>query len=281
MNYHLHENGWTVILDEFNLSECTQEDIQLIGDLVNTHTLVVARKQFITIEQELDFIRKFRNPIPVMSPSAPGFSQIAADPEGLILRVSGIKDKDGDPIGMAGHESEMAWHSNPPEDPARNSIVYLRGVEGTVGSQTEWNNTILVWRDLPQAHKDQLLPLKIVPKVGYTLEGYVEGENGKELVDQPRFDLVHTNIAGEVGLNFPFIQISRFDSMTVEESKQIIDTLAEIVIRPEYCYKHDWQDGDVVLAEQWLGIHRRLPFKAIGTRLLHRAGFDAPIKDTR
>ena len=278
MKYHLHENGWTVILDDFNMAECTQEDANLIGNLVNEYTLVVAKKQFVTTEQELRFIKMFHNPIPMMRPGDNGFDLIAADAEGIILRVSGIKDEHGNVTGMAGHEDEMAWHSNPPEDPNRNSIIYLRGVQGTEGSQTEWNNTTLVWNDLSQEMKDKLLPLKTVPKVGYTLTGYIEGENGREVENQPRFNLVHTNVAGKVGLHFPFIQIARFDGMTVEESKKIIDPLSVMVTDPNYCYRHSWEDGDIVLAEQWLGIHRRLPFKQIGRRLLHRAGFDAPLK---
>jgi alpha-ketoglutarate-dependent taurine dioxygenase len=64
--------------------------------------------------------------------------------------------------------------------------------------------------------------------------------------------------------------------MTIEESRAIMDPLAELVTQPKYCYKHDWENGDMVIAEQWLGIHRRLPFEGIGKRLLHRAGFDAP-----
>jgi len=281
MNYHLHENGWTVILDDFDMATCTQEDVNTIGELVNTYTLVVAKKQFVTIDQEIRFINMFHNPIPMLVPGNEGFERIAADSEGKILRISGIKDEEGNPTGLAGHEDEMAWHSNPPEDPDRNSIVYLRGVSGTAGSQTEWNNTVIAYRDLPQEQKDILNPLKIIPKKGVSLSGYKEGENGYEDENQHRFNLVHTNIAGQTGLYFPFIQLSRFEGMSVEDSLKIMEPLFEYVIQPKYCYKHDWEDGDIVIAEQWLGIHRRLPFKNIGQRLLHRAGFDAPLKETK
>jgi alpha-ketoglutarate-dependent taurine dioxygenase len=282
MKYHLHENGWTVILDNFNMADCTQEDANLIGELVNNYTLVVAKNQFVTAEQEIRFIKMFHNPIPMMRPGDPGFDRISVDPEGLILRISGQKDADGNPTGLAGHEEEMAWHSNPPEDPDRNSIVYLRGVEGTAGSQTEWNNTILIWEEFSQEYKDKLMPLKVIPKVDVSITGYIDRDlNGREKEDQHRFNLVHTNIANKTGLYFPFIQLSRFEGMTVEESMEIMVPLFEHVTQPKYCYRHNWEDGDVVIAEQWLGIHRRLPFKNIGKRLLHRAGFDSPIIGTK
>ena len=280
MKYHIHENGWTVILDDFNMATCTQEDVNLIGELVNTYTLVVAKKQFVTTEQEVRFVNMWHNPIPMMVPGREGFEQIAVDTEGKILRISGIKDANGNPTGLAGHEDEMAWHSNPPEDPDRNSIVYLRAVEGSLGSVTEWNNTILIWDEMSQEQKDVLLPLKVIPKKGVSLSGYKDEGNGYEDENQHRFNLVHTNIAGKTGLYFPFIQLSRFEGMSVEDSMKIMQPLFELVTNPKYCYKHDWEDGDMVIAEQWLGIHRRLPFKNIGQRLLHRAGFDAPIKET-
>ena len=278
MKYHIHSNGWTVILDDFDMATCSQDDVNLIGKLVNEYTLVVAKKQFVTVEEETRFVNMWHNPIPQLTPKdGDKFTHIAVDTEGKILRISGIKDEHGNDLGLAGHEDEMAWHSNPPEDPARNSIVYLRAVEGSVGSQTEWNNTILIWNELPQEEKDKLLPLKVIPKVGASLTGYKDRDtNGQEMPDQTRFNLVHTNLAGKTGLYFPFVQLSRFEDMTVEESRKIMDPLAELVTQPKYCYKHDWEDGDMVIAEQWLGIHRRLPFKDIGKRLLHRAGFDAP-----
>lgn len=281
MKYHVHENGWTVFLDDFNIATCTEDEVYEIGMLVNKYTLVIAKNQFVSIPEEIRFVNMWHNPIPQLTPAhGEKFKKIAVDTEGKILRISGIKDENGEPTGLAGHEEEMAWHSNPPEDPNRNSIVYLRGVEGTQGSQTEWNNTTLVWNDLSDEWKNKLRPLKIIPKVNVSITGYKKGENGKELPDQHRFNLVHTNVMGLVGLYFPFIQFSRFDDMTEEESAKIIEPLSKIVTDPKYCYKHDWEDGDIVIAEQWLGIHRRLPFKKIHSRLLHRAGFDAPLKRT-
>ena len=39
-------------------------------------------------------------------------------------------------------------------------------------------------------------------------------------------------------------------------------------------YHHDWQDGDVLLSEQWLGIHKRWKFEGIIERTLHRIESD-------
>ena len=67
--------------------------------------------------------------------------------------------------------------------------------------------------------------------------------------------------------------------MPAEQSKEIIDWLSEYTIQEKFCYHHDWEDGDVVITEQWLGIHKRWPFKEIEQRLLHRMAFEFPDQD--
>ena len=44
---------------------------------------------------------------------------------------------------------------------------------------------------------------------------------------------------------------------------------------PSCCrYDHYWEDGDVVISEQWLSIHKRWEFKRMSERILHRIAFD-------
>jgi alpha-ketoglutarate-dependent taurine dioxygenase len=64
--------------------------------------------------------------------------------------------------------------------------------------------------------------------------------------------------------------------MTKEESTPIINEYAAHTTKEKYCYHHDWDDGDVVISEQWLGIHKRWKFEGIMNRVLHRAVFDFP-----
>jgi hypothetical protein len=44
MNYRMHENGWTVIIDDFDLNYATQEHINKIAKLISRYTLVVVKK---------------------------------------------------------------------------------------------------------------------------------------------------------------------------------------------------------------------------------------------
>jgi alpha-ketoglutarate-dependent taurine dioxygenase len=73
--------------------------------------------------------------------------------------------------------------------------------------------------------------------------------------------------------------IHKIKEMSNERSKEVVEFLKEFVIREEYVYHHDWKDGDILIADQETGIHKRWPFKNITERTLHRACFDYPDQD--
>jgi len=275
MNYHLHENGWTVILDDFDFKTASQEDINHISRLLATNTLVVVKKQTLTVEDELRVINMFKNPQPLFTKEDADFKNCAVDSDGIICRVTAELNDQGEP-GLAAHEDALDWHCNHPWKKDRAPIVWLFGVKGTAGSKTTWNNTILAYNDLSEEDKEFYKSIKIMSKGG--MDWGAETEQGF-VTDDYNPSLVCTNNAGKTGLFFPFLQLHRFVGMSREECTAFISKLSEYVIQDKYCYDHYWDDGDVVIAEQWLGIHKRWPFKDIDKRVLHRAVFDFPDQD--
>ena len=45
------------------------------------------------------------------------------------------------------------------------------------------------------------------------------------------------------------------------------------MLKEEFVYHHDWEDGDVVISEQWLSIPKDGHFDKMNQRVLHRIGF--------
>jgi len=219
----------------------------------------------------------FKNPQPLFTPEDNDFIHCAADltqdPTGVLCRVSGELNEHG-MEGIAGYVDEMVWHCNQPFKQDRAPLVWLYGVHGTAGSRTTWNNNILSYNDLSQENKDFLATLQIC-----AASGFDNGDGFLSVEETFTPNVVQTNNAGRTGLFFPFLQIDHFKGMTQEESKKVLDQYADYTIQEKYCYHHDWQDGDVVIAEQWLGIHKRWRFEDIRSRLLHRAVFDFPDQD--
>lgn len=281
VHHKLHENGWTIMLEDFNFSTATQDDINHIARLLATNTLVVARNQHLSIKDEIRVAEMFKDPqrfytdnpestdVMFKGAEVPGSENIA-------LRVTGAKDENG-LTGIAGHESEMHWHSNDQTTPHRKSLIWLYSVKGSKGSRTSWNNNIMSYEQLSEEQKKLLDPLKLSILKNVSLNDYEP--DGADKVDDYCPNLVMENIAGKKGMYFPFLQISGFEELTAEQSKEIMDWLAPYTIQDKFCYHHDWQDGDVVIGEQWLGIHKRWPFDQIEERLLHRIAFEFPEQD--
>jgi alpha-ketoglutarate-dependent taurine dioxygenase len=279
INYHLHENGWTVILDNVDLKTITQEDVNHIARLVASNTCLVVRNQFLSVEEELRVIKMFKDPEVFIEPGDENYPHYwVPGTDGMITRVTGELNEHG-VEGIAGYVDEMTWHCNHPYKEDRSPLVWLYGVRGTAGSRTSWNNNIMTYNDLDQSMKDRLSGLKMVTKKGMENAEKLEKGEGGIAVENYTPSVIHTNNAGKTGLFFPFLQISHFVGMTKEESKDLINELADYTVQEKYCYHHDWQDGDLVISEQWLGIHKRWRFEKIATRLLHRAVFDFPEQD--
>ena len=76
-----------------------------------------------------------------------------------------------------------------------------------------------------------------------------------------------------IGIYLSYFQLDYFEGMTREESMAIAKPLHDHLTQDKYCYHHDWQNGDLVIGDQWFGIHKRWPFEKITERLLHRSVF--------
>ena len=278
MNYRIHENDWTVIVDDFDLNTATQEDANQIARWLATNTLVFFKRQMFDVGDELRLIKMFKDPEAWADFGTDAYENYCVpNTNGLITRVTGEKNHKGE-TGLAGHVEEMLWHCNQPWKKDRRSLIWLYGVHGTSGSVTTWTNNILAYERLPKDEQDFLKTLKIVPRGGLQHEiAEVDMEN--IYTTDAHHDVVQTNIAGKVGLFFPFLQIDSFVGMSREESLHILEKYGHYITQPEFCYDHHWEDGDLSIAEQWLGIHKRHRFEKIQNRLLHRAAFDFPDQD--
>ena len=254
LKYHLHKNGWTVILDEFDFAKATQDDIDQLGCLLATNTCVVARNQsHLTIADEIRVCKMFGevDNLKELAHLPPYCDFVIPGSEAMLQRVSGGKDDHGRP-GLFGHVSDLDWHCNMPGVPTRKPLVWLLGVTGTAGSRTSWTNNIMAYNDLAPGMKDCIKDLKMVcgwRKYSYSSMdfGVAKGGVTEDFNEHYNPSLVHTNNAGKTGLFFPFLQFRNFVGMTEDQSREFIKPLVDHVLQEKYMYHHDWQDGDVVI----------------------------------
>jgi alpha-ketoglutarate-dependent taurine dioxygenase len=281
LRYHIHDNGWTVILDNFDFAKATQDDVNELAWLLATNTLVVATNQsHLTIDDQLRVVHMFGDveDLAHFGDIPPYNTFVLPRSQGKISRVTGELDEHGEP-GLFGHVSDLDWHCNQPGIPSRKPLVWLFGIKGTAGSRTSWTNNILAYNDLSNEWKEKIKDLKLI--CGWKKDSYSEYDFGRakagiteDFNEHYNPSLVHTNNGGKTGLFFPFLQFRNFVGLSEEESIAIVEPLRDHVLQEKYIYHHDWQDGDVVISEQWLGIHKRWEFDGMPNRILHRITFD-------
>ena len=263
-NYH--KNGWTVIVDG-KIQDLPDNEIIYLGTCVLNQMVVVFKNQDLTPDEELAFCRKLGN---VQRTTHERTKHISL--QDGILRVTGEKNKHGEE-GLFGHVSALDWHANQPSNKKRMPLIWLYGAKGTKGSRTSWINMIEAYEKMPKKLKERLKGKKAY--FGYESGRYSTSSFFHEHVNKENlFPIVMENAVGRKGLYFPFLQMFGIDGMSDDLFFELIGEVKEHVLKPEFAYHHDWEDGDVVLSEQWLSIHKRWEFEGMPNRVLHRIACD-------
>lgn len=254
-------SNWVKHLDD-DLSLVSHERAHQIIKMCTTNMVVTFKNQNLTPQDEISFVSKIGN-----------YQQTHKD-RGKHL---GIPEVDGilrvTRGALFGHDKELDWHANQPSYIDRKPLIWLYGIEGTEGSVTSWINMIEAYNDLPMDTKEEIKDIEMY--CGYKRGSYSDFEYFDDHVNRnlPR-KLVYTNEEGVTGLFFPFLQIFEFINYPDAYFKSIKEDLVDHVLNKKYMYDHYWKDGDVVISEQWLSIHKRWECNFMDKRILHRIAFD-------
>jgi alpha-ketoglutarate-dependent taurine dioxygenase len=273
-------NGWTPIISELDLANITQEQVHMLECIVGTQTLaVIKNQQHLTVNDEVKFLKMFGG----VDINKPHVKNVVIDgSERILRRVTGKRRADGSAEGMFGYKEVLPWHANPVEDPNRKSMVYLRGISGTQGSITSFTNHARALKSsLPVFFKEYFSKenFHTIHEHDHTYDMAAETimniygtTNRPSMYDPSEFPtLIYQNIFGTKGLYFSWFQFTKFKELDDEESTKIRDILRFSILNDQNnIYDHNWSNGDVILSDQWLGLHKRHHFEQIEDRLLHR-----------
>lgn len=277
LNYSVSENGWTLFIDS-DLKNITLSQAAKLRKLIASNTLVIARNQILNTDDQIELAKKIGelNVIydKTKSTSEQPITQYAENEH--IFRISGVRDDKGNFTGLSASEKVLDWHCDMIAKKNRVPVLQLYGYEGTNGSCTSFVNTVEAYKKMSETLKRKIQDIKIVCGKPYnSTDPFRYQETVGALYKKGStctFDLVIKNQAGNTGLFFPFFQILEIERYTRDEAKSLIEEIKKEVMKEEFIYHHHWQDGDVILSDQWLNIHKRWPFNGITSRTLHRIG---------
>ena len=154
------------------------------------------------------------------------------------------------------------------------------------GGDTMFADTTLAYDSLPDERKRALEELVIVHDFEETRQRHNLPPRPPEVqaaTPPARQPLVAQRTNGRRAL-FIGSHAAGIEGMTYEDARELIDELEGICTQPQFTYRHEWRDGDMVMFDNICVMHQAMPYDlANDRRLLHRttvAG-DAPLAGVR
>jgi taurine dioxygenase len=235
----------------------------------NHHSVLVFRDQKLTPEQQIAFSRRFGDL--EISPR----TQFALPDHPEILVLSNIL-VDGKPIGNA--DAGRTWHTDMSytKTPPRGSLLYAREIpveNGRALGDTIFSSAAAAYDTLSPAMKKKLTDLRAIHRAG--AKKYAPGSKLADLVkDMPDVEhpVIRTHpVTGRKAIYVREGECIGICGMPDEESLPLIKQLGELVTRPEFCYRHSWRVGDLLMWDNSMTQHLAIGDYGLPLRrLMHR-----------
>lgn len=245
-----------------------------IERLFHDNIIVFFRDQRLANEQHIAFSRRFGElEIHIVEKYLlPGYPEI--------LLISNIRDDAGEHIGLA--DAGFTWHSDTSyrRRPSRCSLLYAKEVpyrDGKALGDTVFANTIAAYEALPETMKQRLAGLKAIHR--YSSRRRVENSprpklTAAQLAETP--DVAHPIVrthphTGRKALYVTAGECIGIAGMPDDEALDLIAELDAHCVRPEFCYRHRWRVGDLVMWDNASAMHLAICDYALPERrLMHR-----------
>jgi alpha-ketoglutarate-dependent taurine dioxygenase len=195
-----------------------------------------------------------------------------------MLRVSGKKDKFGNPLGMFA-EGELLWHSNESGNLCFSPGVALLGKDDMVGSATGFLTTSDWYEEQSESFRSELDEMIIEHKfspgrINPGLRGEQDDLMYKNMCPTPiELPLVILSPGGIKGLHYSVNTINGIKGMTQLESDQLFAEINKTLFSDRFIYDHWYQqNNDICLFDNSITLHRRLG--GITNRLCYRIQYE-------
>ena len=193
-----------------------------------------------------------------------------------VMRVTGKLKEDGSQTGFFGHDRELDWHCNKASNQDRHSYVTLYSVYGSKGSKTSWLNMADAYDDLPQKKKDYYAKMDVI--CGHKRGNYSDDPSFVDHINRDVTWPLVQNKYGRTGLFFPYHQVFEFKNstgfITGVDFEREHEYLTNHILNEKYMYHHYWDEGDIVMSDQDITLHKRWQFDGMKDRLMWRLAHD-------
>ena len=153
------------------------------------------------------------------------------------------------------------------------------------GGQTSWFNTIAAYEALDDATKAEIDQLQLITYNPFVRFQSNKGSSGYGGASMPKYRFKDQPILGhayphplvrthpETGRKALWLNThTEVELVNTDDQygSQLIERLRQHVLKPEFRYEHQWQEGDIVFWDNQVTLHSRNPFPSDQRRLLKR-----------
>jgi alpha-ketoglutarate-dependent 2,4-dichlorophenoxyacetate dioxygenase len=228
---------------------------------LDEHSVLVFRGQALDDDRQTAFSRRFGS-LEVTRSINPAAGTPFARQSNLDIKTGEVIPPDD--RRMVYQLANMLWHSDSSfkEVPSLCSLLSARIIPPE-GGATEFASTRCAYPSLPDALKQQVETAVAVHDFSWSRDQIRPGFfTQKERAEYPpvRHPLVRTNPANGRKNLFLGAHASHIEDMPVEEGRALLKELLEHVTQPEFVYRHEWQEGDLVIWDNRCVLHRATPF---------------------
>ena len=225
------------------------------------HSVLLFRGQPLDDEKQIAFSQRFGS-LEVTRSMNPA----AGTP---FARQSNLDIKTGDVIPpedrrMVYQLANMLWHSDSSfkSVPSLCSLLSARIVPPE-GGATEFASTRCAYPALPEALKRRAQDAVAVHDFSWSRDQVRPGFfTEKERAEYPpvRHPLVRRNPVNGREALFLGAHASHIVGLSVEDGRALLKELLEHVTQPQFCYRHEWEEGDLIIWDNRCVLHRATPF---------------------
>ena len=184
-------------------------------------------------------------------------------------RQSNLDMKTGDVIPpedrrMVYQLANMLWHSDSSFKPVPSLCSLLSArIVPPEGGATEFASTRCAYPALPEELKRRVKDAVAVHDFSWSRDQVRPGfftEKERAVYPPVRHPLVRRNPVNGREALFLGAHASHIVGMPVDDGRALLKELLEHVTQPQFCYRHEWQEGDLIIWDNRCVLHRATPF---------------------
>ena len=243
-----------------------------IRDAFDEHSVLVFHGQALDDDSQVAFSRRFGN-LEVTRSMNPAAGTPFARQSNLDIKTGEVIPADD--RRMVYQQANMLWHSDSSFKPVPSLCSLLSArIVPPEGGATEFASTRAAYPSLPAPLKARVERMVAVHDFAWSRDqvrpGFFTAEE-RAVYPPVQHRLVRANPVNGRRALFLGAHASHIVGLPVDEGRALLKEILAHVTQPQFCYRHVWSEGDLVIWDNRCVLHRATPYdSARYKRLLQR-----------